>query len=394
LDAEALIVRRLYWASFALRFLAGLLAWYATVALELPMMEDADYYEQMGALVAEHWLAGESSPELADAVASARPQAWMMVVTVAALHCLTGGARLLPVLLGLYSLLTAATPVVIYRVARQLGAPQRAAVWGAALVACSPAFAFWSGALYKEGLILLVLSLIMRHAIRLQAGFHLPSLLVVAGSLPVLFGLRFYLVGIVGVSLAVGLLLKRERNSGAAGLGLQQLVTVGLLAAILVGTGSVAQVGQVLPSRVGDALEQMQLSRDDLASYGSGYLRDAKVASGEEAARFLPVGIVYFLSVPFPWQLGSLRQNLVIPETAFWVALYPLVVIGIRQGLRYNFPGTILLLVFTFVLCCFYGLFVGNIGTAYRQRIQIWLFWAIFAGWGWYSVRIARQATP
>ena len=41
--------------------------------------------------------------------------------------------------------------------------------------------------------------------------------------------------------------------------------------------------------------------------------------------RFFPVGLLYFLTVPFPWQFGGLRQNFTIPETFVWVCSYPLV---------------------------------------------------------------------
>src|SRR5262249_35571620 len=107
----------------------------------------------------------------------------------------------------------------------------------------------------------------------------------------------------------------------------------------------------------------------------------------EEALEFLPTGLFYFLVVPLPWQLGSLRQNLAIPETACWLILYPIMLVGIRQGLRRHFQGTFLLLAIVLALCCLYALAIGNIGTAYRLRIQVWLVCAVFVGWGWHALR-------
>ena len=43
-----------------------------------------------------------------------------------------------------------------------------------------------------------------------------------------------------------------------------------------------------------------------------------------------------------------------------------------------NFQGTILLIVMSLAITLFYGLWIANIGTAYRMRVQVWLFWAIF----------------
>jgi hypothetical protein len=115
----------------------------------------------------------------------------------------------------------------------------------------------------------------------------------------------------------------------------------------------------------------------------SGYLQEASVATPGEALQYFPVGFLYFLTVPFPWQLGAFRQNLIVPENAFWLGLYPLVVIGIRRALKSNRPGTVFLLLMTAGMCVIYALLAANIGTAYRMRSQVWLFWAPFAAWGW-----------
>ena len=71
-------------------------------------------------------------------------QPWLFVGLIACLYCLMGGLRLVPVLLGLYCFLTAWTPVLVYRITRQLGAPTEGARIAGWLTAVSPAFAFWS----------------------------------------------------------------------------------------------------------------------------------------------------------------------------------------------------------------------------------------------------------
>ena len=59
--------------------------------------------------------------------------------------------------------------------------------------------------------------------------------------------------------------------------------------------------------------------------------QEANVATPEYALQYFPLGPLYSLTVPFPWQLGAVRQNLIIPENAFWLGLYPLMVVGIRR---------------------------------------------------------------
>ena len=55
--------------------------------------------------------------------------------------------------------------------------------------------------------------------------------------------------------------------------------------------------------------------------------------------------------MPFPWQPGAFRQNLIIPENAFWLGLYPLMVVGIRRALKSNRPGTVFLLLMSGGMC-------------------------------------------
>jgi hypothetical protein len=139
-------------------------------------------------------------------------------------------------------------------------------------------------------------------------------------------------------------------------------------------------------------LVELDRNRQWLATAAdSGYLQDMRLSTPREAAEYFPIGLTYFLFVPFPWQFGSFRQNAVIPETLFWVLLYPLVAVGFVRGFRVNRPGTMVLLGATAGMCVFYALLSGNIGTAYRMRSQVWLLWAPFAAWGWAIVRERRM---
>src|SRR4051812_12926533 len=183
--------KRLYRLSFALRCGAGLAAWLLTILLNISFMEDALQYDALARGVAEDWSRGQSSQWMTDAFIQG--QAWFMVGTLAIFYLLFGGLQILPVLIVAFCGLTAWTPVLIYRIVRKLGHPPNAAYVSGLLVAMTPAFAFWSSALYKEGLILLVMSIQIYHMLNLQERFSWKSLAIVLGGLPVLFGLRFYL---------------------------------------------------------------------------------------------------------------------------------------------------------------------------------------------------------
>lgn len=380
-------LRRIYRWSFFLRAGAGLVGWALTVTGLIPLLQDALGYEMMGTLVAQDWLAGRSSVWLDAALnSSTGREAWVIVVFVAVIYWLLGGLQALPLLIVIYSAVTAFTPVLVYRIALQLGATPRVARVGAWLVVISPAFAFWSGALYKEGLVLLFLTLALYHALLLQGKLRFSSLLIVVGCLFTLFGLRAYLSLLLSGVILGGLLLGRtiQPTRGAAAILLvrQPLIIVLFVSALVfVGFTGIAQ--RILPGDTLTTLQQFQISRQDLASYGSGYLRGTDISTPEKALAFLPVGLLYFITVPWPWDFGPIRQQLIVPEMAFWLALYPLLLIGMVRGLRQNFQGSIMLIAMSVALCVFYALLSGNIGTAYRFRIQVWVLWAVFAGWGW-----------
>jgi hypothetical protein len=110
-------------------------------------------------------------------------------------------------------------------------------------------------------------------------------------------------------------------------------------------------------------LDKIQLSRMDLArSADSGFNEDADVSTTEGALTTLPVGLAYLMLAPFPWQLGSLRQTITLPEVLVWWALIPFMISGIifsvRSRLRTAFP----ILFFSATLTLAYSIFQGNVG--------------------------------
>src|SRR5215472_15953301 len=69
-DNERLAIRRLFFWAFILRFGLGLTGWVLTHLAGIPFFEDASYYEEMGHLIAQDWLAGHSSAWLSYAMAN------------------------------------------------------------------------------------------------------------------------------------------------------------------------------------------------------------------------------------------------------------------------------------------------------------------------------------
>jgi hypothetical protein len=374
--------------AFALRVVAGIGGYIATEQFGIPLLQDALYYEEVGYSVAQAWLSGESSHWL-DTEKYGGKVAWLMVAIVGGFYFVLQGFRSVPLLLMLWSALTALIPVFTYRIGMELGAPPTISRRAALVVALSPAFVFWSGALYKEGLVLLILNIAVYHTLRLQRRWSAGSLVAIILSVVALFGVRFYLAPLLGGAIVLGMLFARDVSASKerVGSGVVAVVRQTTLALVfivaMVSIGFTERAEETLFETDSGLLTQLDVSRRDLAAAQSGYLAGAELSAPDEVVRFFPVGLLYFLTVPFPWQLGGLRQNFTIPETLAWVLSYPLVVLGIVRGLRVNRSATAFVVVLTASLCCVYAVLSGNVGTAYRMRTQVWLFWALFAVWGW-----------
>jgi hypothetical protein len=384
---------RLYGWALLVRVIVGFLAYALTMYADLPIVEDARFYEEMGYEVARDWLSGKwvDFDTLPRGVQTAR----LLVTAIAVFYYLMDGVRALPVLLIAYSAVTALVPVYVYRVARELQAPEAAARRAGWLVALSPAFVFWSGSLYKEGLTLLLLSVATYHTLRLQAGWKGRSVSTVALCVVALWGVRFYLAVLLALAVSLSLLwgrIPRAGQSRGVPVFVRQAAVMSAFAVVIISVGVTVRTEHVLLESNEGVLVNLDVRRSGSAREAqSGYLQEASVATPEDALQYFPVGLFNFLTVPLPWQLGAVRQNLIVPENAFWLGLYPLVVIGIRRALKSNRPGTVFLLLMTAGMCVIYALLAANVGTAYRMRSQVWLLWAPFAAWGWEVWRERRR---
>ncbi len=139
-------------------------------------------------------------------------------------------------------------------------------------------------------------------------------------------------------------------------------------------------------------LQTLQTSRADLAgSAKSGFGRDVDVSTTSGALSAIPLGMLYLLFAPFPWQVVNLRQSITLPEMIVWWSSFPLLCIGVWFTLRYRMRQALPILIFTSMLTLAYSVFQGNVGTAYRQRSQILVFYFIFVAVGYVLLRERQE---
>ena len=279
------------------------------------------------------------------------------------------------------------TVLVIYAIAARLF-DRAAARWAALFMAFFPQVVFWSTGMYKDPAILLCIALAMYAVLRLRERLSLPMIALFVVAEVALITLRFYIAYFV-LFAALATFVFAQRHGV-----MRMIVTYGLLLGLLFGALNIAVQRETLEQQsTYMTLERLQTTREDQAMWGrSGFGQEYDVSTPTGALSALPTGLVYLLFAPFPWAVSGLRQALAVPETLVWYALMPAFVRGLSFAVKRQLRAILPILVFAVSLTAAYALMQGNIGTAYRQRTQITMFFFIFMGVGLAERRRQREA--
>jgi len=338
---------------------------------------DANTYDFRGYLLMQYWMGDllGTDPIVIFASSTSGP-GWGMNYLVAGFYTVIG--RNIFAAQSFCAVIGAATAPMVYLCAKKLFENISVAKISALCVAFFPAFIIWSGQLLKDGLIVFLLVLVMTIVLQLQARFSYLNIVLLVLSLFAVMSLRFYIFYMVAIAVTGSFLIGVTNSVDAI---VRRTVVL-----LLIGLGltyfGVSRSATVDLARFGN-LDVLQNSRLDLSrSAESGYGEDTDVSTSEGALSALPIGFLYLMLAPFPWQINSVRAAIALPEVLLWWAMLPVVAYGlwftIRHRLRKAFP----ILIFTLMLTMAYSIFLGNVGTAYRQRTQIQVFLFMFLGVG------------
>src|SRR5206468_3415343 len=241
----------------------------------------------------------------------------------------------------------------------------------AALTAFAPSMILWSSQMLKDAPIVLSLCLCALYTLKLRNRFQTRNLLLLLASLFCLFALRHYAFYIMFVAVASALVLTPKRLSPLR-------IVQGAVMVIVIG-GALAYFGAGnVPQETFD-LKHIQAAREWSAkAANSGFGGDVDITDPKAAIEYLPLGLLYVLFAPFPWMITSVRQLITLPELIAWWALIPMLVRGFWYGLRHRLKETFAIGIFTIGLTLIYALYQSNVGTAYRHRAQLYIFFFIF----------------
>ena len=361
-------------------FLGGLLIRVAvgTLIYALRLQEffggDAYLYDVFGWELLQAWQGDRLSTQATEVMVSG----YGMLYMVAALYALIGRNMLAVQFVN--AVLGAATATVIFLCARHIFQNLRVARIVGLSVAFYPSLVLWSSQGLKDGPIIFLLAVIMLAVLKLGERFTVTYLLILAAALSGLLSLRFYIFYMTIASIA-----------GSFAVGMSRLTSRSLLRQVtaIIGIGLLLTYFGVLRTATTQLekygnLEAAQRSRQELARTAqSGFGRDVDISTTEGAISTIPLGMVYLLFAPFPWQLANLRQLITLPEMLVWWAAFPLLVLGAWFTLKYRLRQSLPIFIFTSMLTVAYSIFQGNVGTAYRQRAQIMIFYFIFISVGY-----------
>ncbi|MFN2492457.1 MAG: glycosyltransferase family 39 protein [Pyrinomonadaceae bacterium] len=319
-------------------------------------------------------------------VGSGEGSGWGMVYLVAAVYQIVGRNMLAVQFMN--AVLGAVTSVIIFLCAYQVFGNFRVARLTAIAVAFYPSLVLWSSQGLKDGPIVFFLALAILATLKLGQKLSPKYLLILVISLFAILSLRFYVFYMISVAVAGAFVIGMQKVNATS--FIRQLAVVILLGLSLTYLG-VTRYANVQLERYG-SLERIQVSRLDAAqSAHSGFGRDVDVSTARGALSTIPIGLLYLLFAPFPWQLASLRQSITLPEMIVWWASFPMLIVGLWFSIKYRLRQISPILIFTIMLSFAYSIFQGNVGNAYRQRSQLLVFYFIFVAVGYVLVLERHQ---
>ena len=337
---------------------------------------DANTYDIFGQSLAASWHGDDYHTQKYASFVASGASAWGMLYLVAAVYEVVGknifAVQLINAAVG------ASTAIVVYYASQMLFNNVRVAKLAALLVAFFPSLILWSSQALKDALIILALALSILATLRLMEKITARWVVILIASLLVLFSLRFYIFYMMCAAVAGSFIIGMKTLSAQS--FVQRFIAVGVIGLAFTWFG-VLQSASMQIERYAN-LKTIQTSREDQAAAGSGFMKDVDVQTTEGALTVIPVGMLYLMLAPFPWQFQTLRQSITLPEMIVWWTVFPLLILGLWYSIKHRLRQVSPIIIFTTMLTLAYSLFQGNVGTAYRQRSQLLVFYFIFVAVG------------
>ncbi len=346
---------------------------------------DAFTYDAYGYMLARSWEYGSVFAD--EWFTAGGGGGWGMLYVVAAIYTMTGRNMLAVQFFN--AVAGAATAPIIFLCAQHIFRNARVSRISAYLVALYPSLLLWSSQGLKDGPIIFLLAISMLATLKLGEKLTIKYFVILIAALLGILSLRFYifymLIAAIGGTFIVG-----TRAFSAQSLLRQFVIIIGIgLAMSYLGVSRTATMQFDNYANL-EAVQQSRSVQSKLAT--TGFANDVDVTTTSGALSAIPIGLIYLLFAPFPWQLINLRQSITLPEMIVWWGAFPLSILGLWFTAKYRLRQVLPILIFTTMLTLAYALVQGNVGTAYRQRSQLLIFYFMFVAVGWELLKEVREA--
>lgn len=331
---------------------------------------DALTYEYFAQWIAEQWSAHgfhymtEADNELIGAT-SLPPNMFAILIY------LNGGQTAPFACTAMVAFAVCLTALNCFKLAQELGIERVTATRVLIVLFSTPALLLYSSDMYKDPLVLMFLLGAVAGAIRVSRKFSLVHALITAVCLWALWYVRYYMVFLALLPVAVGIVGLRARGWSRPVLS---LLLLGGLLFVLRGTRQADNVTTAATGTFNLAVDKNVL--DANATGGSGVVFDG-------GAFNYPLRVIYTLFSPFPWMGGSLGLQLGKIDTLVFYYFIWRAAVATKRLLKTDRATLITLLAFIVPTTASYALTMANMGLMLRQRLPIVAVTAILAMCSW-----------
>ncbi|MER6170489.1 hypothetical protein [Streptosporangium sp. NPDC001681] len=272
------------------------------------------------------------------------------------------------------ALLACALCIVIYRLARLVGADERSAFLVLVVTAFMPAFLLHTSDTYKDGFNAFLVVTSIGLGVSLSRRFDLHRLLMLVPLLWALWYVRPYMVFMCAVPLILGMVGLKSVFSPR-----RMLVFAMLLVSAVFVFGGVYGEAQIEAAQ-----EQLENGQSAAVRRANGDGRSGVAfEDGGDPWNALGSKVLYTLLSPFPWTEGDLILHLGKIDVLIWYFLLYSAVRGCRRLWRRDRATLLILMSFIIPGTIFYASTMANIGLIFRQRIPIVLVTSVLAAVAW-----------
>lgn len=349
---------------------------------------DALTYDFFGDALLKVW---EGQTEYARAVdlfsRNGAGSGWGMLYLVAAIYKIVGRNMLATQYVN--CVIGAASAPLAYLISIEIFPNKRIARICALMAGFFPSLVLWSCQGLKDGPIIMLLTLSMLATLKLGEKFSLKYVAALVLSLFCLLTLRFYVFYIVVIAVTAAFILGRRQLTAQS--FARQMIII-MMIGLGLGYFGVSRYASQQIETFGSAEQLRGMRLDASQSAASGFAENVDVSTASGVLSTVPLGLTYLLLAPFPWQLASLRQAITLPEMLVWWLSIPLLVLGAWFTIKHRLREIAPIVIFTSLLTLTYSIMQGNVGTAYRQRAQLLVFYFVFVAVGFVLLKERREA--